>query len=70
MPSRRDHVIGALIIGVMKNGLDILNVSADFQQVARAQLKNSMLFLSADARASRLIRCTSAENGSKEMEPS
>jgi len=29
-------LIGALIIGVMKNGLDILNVSADFQQVARA----------------------------------
>ncbi len=27
---------GALIIGVMKNGLDILNVSADFQQVMRA----------------------------------
>jgi inositol transport system permease protein len=29
-------LIGALIIGVMKNGLDILNVSADFQQIARA----------------------------------
>ena len=29
-------LIGALIIGVMKNGLDLLNVSADFQQVARA----------------------------------
>ncbi len=29
-------LIGALIIGVMKNGLDILNVSADFQQVMRA----------------------------------
>jgi len=29
-------LVGALIIGVMKNGLDILNVSADFQQVARA----------------------------------
>jgi inositol transport system permease protein len=29
-------LIGALIIGVMKNGLDILNVSADFQQVTRA----------------------------------
>ena len=29
-------LIGALIIGVMKNGLDILNVSADYQQVARA----------------------------------
>ena len=29
-------LIGALIIGVMKNGLDILNVSADFQQGARA----------------------------------
>ncbi|HTT70495.1 MAG TPA: ABC transporter permease [Anaeromyxobacteraceae bacterium] len=29
-------LVGTLIIGVMKNGLDILNVSADFQQVARA----------------------------------
>ncbi len=29
-------LVGALIIGVMKNGLDILNVSADFQQVMRA----------------------------------
>jgi inositol transport system permease protein len=29
-------LVGALIIGVMKNGLDILNVSADFQQIARA----------------------------------
>jgi inositol transport system permease protein len=29
-------LIGALIIGVMKNGLDILNVSADYQQIARA----------------------------------
>jgi inositol transport system permease protein len=29
-------LIGALIIGVMKNGLDLLNVSADYQQVARA----------------------------------
>ncbi|HTX73317.1 MAG TPA: ABC transporter permease [Rectinemataceae bacterium] len=29
-------LIGALIIGVMKNGLDILNVSADWQQIARA----------------------------------
>jgi len=25
-----------VIIGVMKNGLDLLNVSADFQQVMRA----------------------------------
>jgi inositol transport system permease protein len=31
-------LVGALIIGVMKNGLDILNVSADFQQVARAMI--------------------------------
>ncbi len=29
-------LIGALIIGVMKNGLDLLNVSADYQQVLRA----------------------------------
>jgi inositol transport system permease protein len=29
-------LVGALIIGVMKNGLDLLNVSADFQQVMRA----------------------------------
>ncbi len=29
-------LVGALIIGVMKNGLDILNVSADYQQVMRA----------------------------------
>jgi inositol transport system permease protein len=34
--SAQGTLIGALIIGVMKNGLDILNVSADFQQVARA----------------------------------
>lgn len=29
-------LVGALIMGVMKNGLDLLNVSADFQQVLRA----------------------------------
>ena len=29
-------LIGALIMGVMKNGLDLLNVSAGFQQVMRA----------------------------------
>lgn len=29
-------LIGALIVGVMKNGLDLLNVSADFQQVMQA----------------------------------
>jgi len=29
-------LVGGLIIGVMKNGLDILNISADFQQVLRA----------------------------------
>jgi len=29
-------LVGALIIGVMKNGLDLLNVSADYQQIARA----------------------------------
>jgi len=34
--SAQGTLIGALIIGVMKNGLDILNVSADYQQVARA----------------------------------
>jgi inositol transport system permease protein len=34
--SAQGTLIGALIIGVMKNGLDLLNVSADYQQVARA----------------------------------
>jgi inositol transport system permease protein len=34
--SAQGTLVGALIIGVMKNGLDILNVSADFQQIARA----------------------------------
>ncbi|MFP4432492.1 MAG: ABC transporter permease [Spirochaetaceae bacterium] len=29
-------LVGALIMGVMKNGLDLMNVSADFQQVLRA----------------------------------
>ena len=29
-------LVGALIVGVMKNGLDLLNVSADFQQVMQA----------------------------------